>query len=435
LRKLPLKDARAILRKNGVPEKEIMKLSRWEVIDVVRTLSTEKVKAGEDGDHKFSRGNRFSIAEHQERYREDCQRIFEVQNKVLASDEVLSSDDAESSDEEEDVEDDDNLDEMGKNLENLLSNKTTSSQFRRQQEEAARKDLQRMIMGQQEEANTRERQQQQKQSGTKRKKGAAVAAEADPGAAKVLRITRTFRNSAGKEYTRTEIVRKPLVVETYVKVRETRDEAFIKQFATALDDTAKEEMKKEKRRIQEQLRRIKRNQEREKLGLAKTPKASASRRSKAKADLNLKCGACGAKGHMRTNKACPMFVGSELDQLGPVNVAMTEKDEEELEREVLELEASEELVKVDDTKITLSSNLLNKAEEIRKKTMQLKVPKKVLKGGASPAMFSSSGSRKRKIGGVEHCDYLAGKNYKPTKRRRTDPVILLASFLENLMAE
>ena len=68
------KDAKAILRKNGVPEEEIKKLSRWEVIDVVRTLSTEKVKAGEEGvdSFKFSRGNRFSIAEHQERYR-DCQ--------------------------------------------------------------------------------------------------------------------------------------------------------------------------------------------------------------------------------------------------------------------------------------------------------------------------------------------------------------------------
>ena len=37
-----------------MPEDEIKKLSRWEVIDVVRTLSTEKVKAGEDGDHKDS---------------------------------------------------------------------------------------------------------------------------------------------------------------------------------------------------------------------------------------------------------------------------------------------------------------------------------------------------------------------------------------------
>ena len=61
LRKLPLKDARAILRRSGVPEKEIMRLSRWEVIDVVRTLSTEKVKAGEDGEHKFSRGNRWAL--------------------------------------------------------------------------------------------------------------------------------------------------------------------------------------------------------------------------------------------------------------------------------------------------------------------------------------------------------------------------------------
>jgi transcription initiation factor TFIID subunit 1 len=63
LRKLPLKDARAILRQNGVPEEEIKRLSRWEVIDVVRTLSTEKVKAGDDGEHIFSRGNRYvSIA-------------------------------------------------------------------------------------------------------------------------------------------------------------------------------------------------------------------------------------------------------------------------------------------------------------------------------------------------------------------------------------
>ncbi len=269
LRKLPLKDARAILRKNGVPEDAIMKLSRWEVIDVVRTLSTEKVKAGEDGDHKFSRGNRFSIAEHQERYREDCQRIFEVQNKVLASKEILSSDEGESS-EDEDANDDD-LDEMGKNLENMLSNKKTSTQFLREREEAERRKLQKMIMGDEGDGD---------QQGQKRKKEEGEDEEDGGGPPKVLRITRTFRNEAGNLYTRTEFVRKPLVVETYVKVRETKvshafcftpegrsqgalslaqDEAFIRQFAT-LDESAKEEMKKEKRRIQEQLRRIKRNQ-------------------------------------------------------------------------------------------------------------------------------------------------------------------------------
>lgn len=69
LRRLSLNNAKALLRKFGVPEDEIKKLSRWEVIDVVRTLSTEKAKAGEEGMTKFSRGNRFSIAEHQERYK------------------------------------------------------------------------------------------------------------------------------------------------------------------------------------------------------------------------------------------------------------------------------------------------------------------------------------------------------------------------------
>merc|ERR1712098_800170 len=93
---------------------------------------------------KFSRGNRFSMGEHQERYREDCQRIFEVQNKVLASDEILSSDEAESSSEEE--EEDEDLDELGKNLENMVQNKKTSTQFQREREEAERKKLQKVMM-------------------------------------------------------------------------------------------------------------------------------------------------------------------------------------------------------------------------------------------------------------------------------------------------
>lgn len=75
----------------------------------------------------------------------------------------------------------------------------------------------------------------------------------------MLKIYRTFRDTEGKEFTRVEIVRKPMVMDAYLKIRTTKDEAFIKQFAT-LDEAQKEEMKREKRRIQEQLRRIKRNQ-------------------------------------------------------------------------------------------------------------------------------------------------------------------------------
>merc|ERR1712223_2368129 len=144
LRKLPLKEGREILRKSGVAEEEIMKLTRWEVGDVVRTLSTEKVKAGdEDSEHKFSRGNRFSIAEHQERYREECQRIFDIQNKVLSSSEVLSSDEAESSEDEDN--NDEDFDEMGKSFENMLANKKSSSQILREREEMERKNLMKIM--------------------------------------------------------------------------------------------------------------------------------------------------------------------------------------------------------------------------------------------------------------------------------------------------
>ena len=39
------------------------------------------------------------------------------------------------------------------------------------------------------------------------------------------------------------MVRKPIVVQTYTRIRQTKDAEFIKQFAT-LDEAAKEEMKK-----------------------------------------------------------------------------------------------------------------------------------------------------------------------------------------------
>lgn len=64
---------------------QIKTLSRWEVINVVRTMSTEQARSGEGPMSKFARGSRFSVAEHQERYKEECQRIFDLQNKYVVS--------------------------------------------------------------------------------------------------------------------------------------------------------------------------------------------------------------------------------------------------------------------------------------------------------------------------------------------------------------
>lgn len=397
LRRLSLNNAKALLRKFGVPEEEIKKLSRWEVIDVVRTLSTEKAKAGEEGMTKFSRGNRFSIAEHQERYKEECQRIFDLQNRVLSSNEVLSTDEGESSEE-----DSSDIEEMGKNIENMLSNKKTSTQLSLEREEQQRHELRKMLMGEAQEQENKK----SKESKKKDEEEDSPINNFNAQQGRVLKIYRTFRNPEGKEYTRVELVRKPAVIDTYIKIRNSKDETFIKQFAT-LDEAQKEEMKREKRRIQEQLRRIKRNQERERMlggpsivngssinnstnnifdrsntntpttttstsilpfynfqsstssiPTPKHPKPEVSppkrKKPKLKPDLKLKCGACGNVGHMRTNKACPLYQNSIAT--APVNVAMTEEQEEEIEKQLNT--DDQDLVNVDGTKVKLSSKLI-----------------------------------------------------------------------------
>lgn len=392
-----MNNAKALLRKFGVPEEEIKKLSRWEVIDVVRTLSTEKAKAGEEGMTKFSRGNRFSIAEHQERYKEECQRIFDLQNRVLSSNEVLSTDEGESSEE-----DSSDIEEMGKNIENMLSNKKTSTQLSLEREEQQRHELRKMLMGEAQEQESKK----SKESKKKDEEEDSPVNNFNAQQGRVLKIYRTFRNPEGKEYTRVELVRKPAVIDTYIKIRNSKDETFIKQFAT-LDEAQKEEMKREKRRIQEQLRRIKRNQERERMlggpivngssinnstnnlfdrsntntpttttstsilpfcnfqsstsstPAPKHPKPEVSppkrKKPKLKPDLKLKCGACGNVGHMRTNKACPLYQNS-IANTAPVNVAMTEEQEEEIEKQLNT--DDQDLVNVDGTKVKLSSKLI-----------------------------------------------------------------------------
>ncbi|GBN17966.1 Transcription initiation factor TFIID subunit 1 [Araneus ventricosus] len=221
LRRLSLSNAKQLLRKFNVPEDEIKKLSRWEVIDVVRTLSTEQAKAGEEAMSKFARGNRFSIAEHQERYKEDCQRIFDLQNRVLASNEVLSTDEDSSSDDDSDIE------EMGKNIENMLSSKKTSSQLSHEREEAERRELTKLILGEDSVNDERRKREKDKSKIDKEDDSASLGSTGSNSNGRILKIYRTFKNPDGKEFVRIETVRKPAVIDTYVRIRTTKDAAFM----------------------------------------------------------------------------------------------------------------------------------------------------------------------------------------------------------------
>jgi transcription initiation factor TFIID subunit 1 len=57
---------------------------------------------------------------------------------------------------------------------------------------------------------------------------------------------------------------------------------------------------------------------------------------------------------MRTNKACPQY--QNTGPAPPMNVAMTEEQEEEIEKQINEAD-DEDLVNVEGTKVTLSGKL------------------------------------------------------------------------------
>uniref|UniRef100_A0A672JNS7 Transcription initiation factor TFIID subunit n=1 Tax=Salarias fasciatus TaxID=181472 RepID=A0A672JNS7_SALFA len=403
LRRLSLKNAKQLLRKFGVPEEEIKKLSRWEVIDVVRTMSTEQARSGEGPMSKFARGSRFSVAEHQERYKEECQRIFDLQNKVLESTEVLSTDTDSSSAEDSDFE------EMGKNIENMLQNKKTSSQLSREREEQERKELQRMLMGEESDRDNKGRKERRKGLSSSLSTGShkdddtsSVTSLNSSATGRRLKIYRTFRDEDGKEYVRCETVRKASVIDAYTRIRTTKDDEFIRKFAL-FDEQHREEMRKERRRIQEQLRRLKRNQEKDKI---KGPPEKKAKKVKERPDLKLKCGACGAIGHMRTNKFCPLYYQTNAPPSNPV--AMTEEQEEELEKTVIHND-NEELIKVEGTKIVLGKQLIESADEVRRKSLVLKFPKQQLPP-----------KKKRRVGSAVHCDYL---NVRTLLQNHTRPFI------------
>lgn len=143
------------------------------------------------------------------------------------------------------------------------------------------------------------------------------------------------------------------------------------------------------------------------------------RKTKLKPDLKLKCGACGNVGHMRTNKACPLYQTSGTN--APMNVAMTEEQEEEIEKQLNT--DDEDLVNIDGTKVKLSSKLLKHAEEMKRRTLLLKVPKEAM-----------SAKRRRRGMSDLHCDYLKRHN-RTANRRRTDPVVVLSTILENILNE
>lgn len=476
LRRLKLSTAKAMLRDSGIDEDKIAKLPRWQVIHLVRELSTKQVRAGEESMSKFARGNRFSIAEHQERYKEECQRIFNLQNKVLASEEVLSTDDEESNDEE-----DPEIEQGTKTLEFAIENKKSSQMLSYEREEAERRDLHKMMFGEDTSSGdftskmknkSGKSHSSQQSNNTKMdidntddsSNMAPPAQDVD----RILNIYRTYRDNNGREYVRVETVRKPAVIDSYVKIRKTKDADAIKEFASSLDDPQKESKRKERKQIRK--KRVNNQEPKRNFGAldrmggpsgssfafrsphspSQTPKNTAPnspssnnlafsadrlspscntsispdnstvdssqvvvvKKRKEKDGSKLRCSACGGLGHMKNNRSCPAHPQS-------IQVAMTREEFEEEEQSSL---CAVELIKTEETKLLINTKLLNKMDEARKKALKIRIPKEAIK-------------RKRTSQQAEELDYLKKPDYKQTNRRPTDPSVALSVIFEGILAE
>uniref|UniRef100_A0A914Z2E8 Transcription initiation factor TFIID subunit 1 n=1 Tax=Panagrolaimus superbus TaxID=310955 RepID=A0A914Z2E8_9BILA len=174
---------------------------------------------------------------------------------------------------------------------------------------------------------------------------------------KKLKIVRTFRDSNGHKAIRSEVISNPKIIDAYIKIRTTKDIQFIKEYSYN-DEIFKKENRKKIRRYQDQLRRIKRNEERRKLGIIQKPCGGQPLKDKKPPkEFTMKCSSCGGIGHMKTNKNCPFYSESGYHQAKPT-IGQLIKNE------------TDELTQVEETKVRIKKSALS---------LKLRISKNVLK--------------------------------------------------------
>ncbi|VDP35634.1 unnamed protein product [Soboliphyme baturini] len=255
---------------------------------------------------KYARGSLyFTVDEVKKRYREDCQHIFELQNRVLSSREVISTD-------EESEIDDSDIEQFQKELEELLASdktmherKDNGDHFSDEAEEL--EELRKMVHG---ETNS-----MQKEMPPNKSHGSHEDGEDLRG--KTLKIYRTYRRDDGTEYESTECVTSLPVIQAYLKIRKQKDETFIRNYAQ-MDNRFLVEQRRQDRRDRARLRRHNKMQFSLKLGLPierchKKKQWKPSSRYVSRPDSRpVHCSACGARGHIMVNKNCPLYKTTKM---------------------------------------------------------------------------------------------------------------------------
>lgn len=122
---------------------------------------------------------------------------------------------------------------------------------------------------------------------------------------KVLQITRIVKDENDVLVRETELVTDPRVIRAYLKHRQAQSEAKLAIEKISVTDDA-EANKQRRKFLEQELARLNRNADRR----------QARKATKQDAKLHAttrKCATCGAIGHIKTNKSCPMYNDIYLD--------------------------------------------------------------------------------------------------------------------------
>eukprot|EP01130_Rhizamoeba_saxonica_P010294 TRINITY_DN4211_c0_g3_i1.p1 TRINITY_DN4211_c0_g3~~TRINITY_DN4211_c0_g3_i1.p1 ORF type:complete len:854 (+),score=220.47 TRINITY_DN4211_c0_g3_i1:115-2562(+) len=321
LRKLTLEQAKDLLVDFGVPADQIDNMSRWDRIDKIREISSDRKADGKYTPlvEKYARENsKKNVAQHQEAYDKKLQRIFENMIYALSTEEPEISSEESSEDEErlkelEELEAEFMNDEDFMNIPKKNSNRGKINQnFERARmesdldEDMAFKDLKSVISEPGSVAPKRKETTSTYTINDDRK-------ENGPSIGQKYYIIR--RISSGSEApTRIDIITDAQDVHSILSKQQKQGKKRFRLPPTGDEAKKRVDERKEKRRLQERIRREKKIEKWQKILQARYRDGSEDGSLPGGGNVLLQCGRCKMYGHMKTNKSCPLYVDPEVEE-------------------------------------------------------------------------------------------------------------------------
>jgi len=416
LRKLTLDNSRKVLLNFGVSEEEINKLTRWDRIALVRQKSSAAAEAGLDPEKcKFARGSRHSAHQQQQLYQDECQDIFDRQLAFLQE-----TDPDEDSDDVDDIPETVEVKDLADELESLLGEDTRKFNSNASRMLAMKKKRSRR--GLTDAASEQEELEKFKKKWREDSKKVEIENIVPPSrktfptsvfhdtpsnfdnpiptpneepplkgkkVKRYVKYTTTKKRSDGTYEKIVKIVTDEKQMEELLAQKEAlKNKRARRPKLTAEEEEERNQFRREKRRLQEKLRRLRKNKNRQKVFKERLDQGNYDG-SLPNSNVQLTCGACGMIGHMRTNRNCPFYNEDypkkpkpkpakkpKREQQPSIKIKVEEpKQEKQEKQETQETQETQQpplekpLVKVQGTKITFAKQVLLKELASTNKTL------------------------------------------------------------------